>query len=354
MTVLPSFSGSVRAIVELFVKSGGSWRTIQTANIKDNGTWRQVHGIPRALFGNGTTYPSTPWPRSTYYVNISTTGNGVFFGGGTYRNAGQSCSSMTRAIYSCGTDNEFGIQPILTEIVYRTILTLGGSTSFGSVSTGRWLTPVNGYSSNTRGIFHGGYSNYSLPYTYATNMEYVTIASTGNASNFGTLYANRTMGSCSSSTTRGVRIAGATQSTVYGEMEYVTIATTGNGSLFGNLTTARYYNPAGFSSNVRGLTCGGMASNFSTRLTSIEYITIATTGNASSFGNLTQGIIDCMGTSSNIRGLIIGGTRGSSSSNSNSIDYITIATTGSETNFGSWASGGGGGEAASNAHGGLN
>ena len=82
----------------------------------------------------------------------------------------------------------------------------------------------------------------------------------------------------------------------------------------------------------------------------IEYVTIASTGNATDFGDLTETNEGGMGAASPTRMLIAGGqTFGSS------IDYIEIATTGNASDFGSLtgsqSSVGSGG--LSNAHGGI-
>jgi hypothetical protein len=68
-------------------------------------------------------------------------------------------------------------------------------------------------------------------------------------------------------------------------MDYITIATTGNATYFGDLTVARLYNSA-CSSTIRGVFGGGFNSSFA-QTNVIDYITIATTGNATDFGDLT-------------------------------------------------------------------
>ena len=68
----------------------------------------------------------------------------------------------------------------------------------------------------------------------------------------------------------------------------------------------------------------------------IDYVTIATTGNASDFGDLATWRTAGSGSSNSTRGLFVGGSIyvGNTDSNSNTIDYITIATTGNSTDFG--------------------
>tara|TARA_R100000541_G_scaffold11905_1_gene20181 strand:- start:773 stop:1036 length:264 start_codon:yes stop_codon:yes gene_type:complete len=65
-------------------------------------------------------------------------------------------------------------------------------------------------------------------------------------------------------------------------LEYVTAATTGNTTDFGDLTVARTA-PAGTSDGTRAV-FGGGAGGYSNV---IDYITVASTGNASDFGDLT-------------------------------------------------------------------
>lgn len=69
-------------------------------------------------------------------------------------------------------------------------------------------------------------------------------------------------------------------------IDYVTIASTGNAIYFGDLSQARSYG-AGCSSPVRGVFGGGYLVPTSTRVNTIDYVTIASLGNAISFGALT-------------------------------------------------------------------
>ena len=69
-------------------------------------------------------------------------------------------------------------------------------------------------------------------------MDYVTIASTGNATDFGDLaFAFREATACSNNS-RGI-FAGD-RPTPLDTIEYITIDTTGNSTDFGDLTVARY------------------------------------------------------------------------------------------------------------------
>ena len=68
--------------------------------------------------------------------------------------------------------------------------------------------------------------------------------------------------------------------------------------------------------------------------TEIQFITIASTGNASDFGDLSEGKNQATATASQTRGVHIGGNNGSSPYNGNTMEFVTIATTGNVTDFG--------------------
>ena len=91
-------------------------------------------------------------------------------------------------------------------------------------------------SSSTRGIFAGGYTGSNV-----NTIEYVTIASTGNATDFGDLLGTRRQTAGTSSNVRVVFGGGTgSRGTWEEEIDYVTIASTGNASDFGDLRYARY------------------------------------------------------------------------------------------------------------------
>jgi hypothetical protein len=82
----------------------------------------------------------------------------------------------------------------------------------------------------------------------------------------------------------------------------------------------------------------------------LDYVTTATTGNATDFGDLTQARRGTGPGSNSVRGVFMGG---SSPSNVNTIDFITIASTGNATDFGDLTKVAAFPGAASNGHGGL-
>ena len=84
--------------------------------------------------------------------------------------------------------------------------------------------------------------------TAPTNaIDFVTISTLGNASDFGDLTVSRAYASACASATRGVWIGG---SPVTNTIDYVTILTQGNAVDFGDTVTARY--TSGACSNAHG------------------------------------------------------------------------------------------------------
>ena len=126
---------------------------------------------------------------------------------------------------------------------------------------------------------------------------------------------------------RGIWSGGYTGA-ITDKMDYITVASLGNSSDFGNLTRARELSSEGPSSGVRGTAPGGAEDS---GMTEIDYWTFASLGNATDFGNLTVGRHQTSGMSNGTRGVMGGGYDGG---RSDTIDYITIAATGNATDFG--------------------
>ena len=133
-------------------------------------------------------------------------------------------------------------------------------------------------------------------------------------------------------------------------MDFVTIATNSDAINFGDLTEDRRQ-AAGCSSSTRGLFGGG---SDPTNLDIIDFITIASTGDATDFGNLTDARSRVGGCSNSIRGVFAGGRIGESPSvRTDIIDYVTIASTGNATDFGDFSTSGEETSGCSDSHGGL-
>ena len=250
------------------------------------------------------------------YIEIATTGNSSDFGDLiTSMNYGSACGSTTRIVTA-----------IDAVIEYFAAATLGNASSFGSL--GFSISDGAACNSATRGVFGGGSGS---PFSTAA-MAYVTIASTGNSTTFGNLSQSRSDLAACSSSTRGIFGGGIISSGGFfrvNTIDYITIASTGNATDFGDLTVARG-GLASCSSSTRGIFAGGDAPSSYSNV--IDYITIGSTGNATDFGDLTLARYDVSGCSNATLGVFGGGA--ASSGNSNIIDYITIASTSNATDFG--------------------
>ena len=191
------------------------------------------------------------------------------------------------------------------------------------------------------------------PAGYQNTIDFVTIATIGNASDFGDLSTARAgMSMSCNSTTRGIFNGGyqPSPSTIrVNNMEFITFATTGNTQDFGDLTDDSQSTYGGTaSSSTRGLI--GLGYVHPARVNSIDFCTIATTGNALDFGDL-QLARNAYGSCSNsTRGIFLGGN----DPFTNIIDMVTIASTGDATDFGDVnVTVSGLGAAGSDSHGGL-
>ena len=201
---------------------------------------------------------------------------------------------------------------------------------------------ATGFSNETRGCWMGGYTYGSGSGTKDT-IDYITIATTGNAKDFGNLLAVRefaSQSSCSSST-RGIQFRSGNN-----VIQYITIASTGNAVNFGDTATGTG-NGAGLSNATRGIIAGGGTPG---NANTIEYITIATLGNATDFGDLNQGHEGGAAVSSPTRGVVCGMK---TPTVYNTMDYIEIPTTGNAVDFGNLTEAKSHLGGCSNAHGGL-
>jgi len=176
-----------------------------------------------------------------------------------------------------------------------------------------------------RGVFGGGLNTGS---SADGTIDYVTIATLGNASDFGNLsQARYGLGSMANKTRTlfagGSTGGGGNQTTI----DFITPATLGNATDFGNISndTSKTYGVMCLSSETRGIIAGG-ESSYSNR---IDYVTIDTEGNSTTFGaTLTVAGKQGATTSDGTRGVFIGGE-----GRTPTMDYITIGTTGTCTDF---------------------
>ena len=254
------------------------------------------------------------------YITISSTGNSIDFGNMTASNqGGNGCSNGSRGIIFGGG------YPSVNVIQYLTISTPGNASDFGDMIQNNY----NGgaLSNGPRGV-HGGGDGVDESVDI---IEYITIDSTGNSTDFGNLLAavgSGLAGFCDGS--RGCfagRVGGDGGSAGDYGIQYITVATTGNATDFGDLSVYRYA-IAAVENGTRGVIGAGRSGGY---VNTMDYVTIASTGNASDFGDAPIAVKGRGSAANGPRGVFAGGVDGS---NYNVMDYITIANTGNATDFG--------------------
>ena len=296
-------SGSHVAISKWNIASGGS---------SGSGGASISWGGNRAfILGGGNSYSN-----EIEYFDITTPGNSSDFGDlSATLYAPGSASDGSRVLSASGYDGSNQ----LTAIDYITSSSLSNASSFGSLTQGR--ATVAGHSDATYGVFGGGGN--SAPIASGTNtIDYVTIATTSNASDFGDLTTSVNWLSSGGDATYALFLKEV--------IDYITIQTTSNASDFGDIITGRgggSRSQGTITSETISVFAGG-GGNF------IDYVTTASPGNATDFGDTLQStyIYNVAGSSNGTTGTISGGV--GTGGNENVIQYITIATPSNATDFG--------------------
>lgn len=123
---------------------------------------------------------------------------------------------------------------------------------------------------------------------------------------YGTSAASDATDSITPAAARAIFAGGYTGSDGSNVMDYITVSSTGNASDFGDLDYKRY-NHGGFSSSTRGIVAGGLALPADATDNVIQYVTIASTGNTTDFGDLLSARHSHSGCANSTRGIFAGG-----------------------------------------------
>jgi len=331
-------------LTQLEIYDGNQWTAVLATSpeLQTGGT--------RGIFMGGYT-PGAGDQDDMEYGNLDTTGNFIDFGNLTTarRTQGGLVGSRTRAVAIGGRDS-----PVNECVIdFVTIASTGNSTDFGDVTNG---VANSGQGNNAvRGVAYSGSRNNPSP-AITNTIDFITIAQQGNAVDFGdavTACVTQTGGL--NSPTRGCFAGGYTPSET-NAISYITFMTTGNASDFGDLTRTKARRPGGGSNAVRGIIAGGSHYDGSGQVgqDTIEYITLATLGNALDFGDLPDTDTEhTAGCSSSTRAVFFH-TDTSPGAQQNNLSYVQIMSTGNAVDFGDmphsnkWGKGG-----TSNGHGGL-
>ena len=120
---------------------------------------------------------------------------------------------------------------------YITIASIGNATDFGDL--GETVMGLAGYGNNTKWFKSGGSSNGSFT-AYSNRIDTVTIATTGNSSDYGDLNTALNRAAGFSSTTRGITAGGyISPGSFIGEIQQNDLSSGATGTDFGDLTVAR-------------------------------------------------------------------------------------------------------------------
>ena len=315
LAALEFYTGTEWRAVNSYVDMGNRGRGLIIGGVDGSGsTISNIQSFQIATLGNTVQFGNLQSTKSGATANASDGVRGITFGGATptdsneidyytYASGGTAADfgNTTDARYSMGgvsssTRGCFagGWVPNNSNVIdYVEMKTLGDALDFGDLSEGgNHGNP--GMQSPTRGIFCGGYGSFSpdvnSPYAY-NRMQLITIASKGNTTRFGELNVGGARGGAGGNSVRGVWGGGVNlpSSAMNALIEYVIIASEGNGTNFGELTVARRNSPEVNDSSTRAVFCGGIAADGTAPAATnyMDYITIASAGNAVDFGDVT-------------------------------------------------------------------
>ena len=199
---------------------------------------------------------------------------------------------------------------------------LGNAAAGVSIGTGNYVCGLS--SSGSRAVFG------CIDYT--TDYKYISFSSYGAALNFGDMTTAVKNGAGCSDSTRGLYCGGQVSfaSSRIDTIQYITIATASNATVFGSLTSTRA-GCAGTQSETKAfIVAGRTAANVQQK--SIEYVTIQSLGNAVFWGNLSQSLNRPASLSDLNRAIIAGGY--AATTNTTKIEYFSTASAGNSSNFG--------------------
>ena len=283
-------------------------------------------GRGRGIIAGGRNHPVTF--ADIDMIEIGTAGNATDFGDLAQANSASSggASSTTRAIISGGYEQPAAA--INSRLQYIILSSGGGANDFGDLTEGA-LTAQGMTSNNTRGLLYGGANP-----DYVSSFSQINLQSLGANSSFGNTFDFIPIRNAAgaSNGTRAVFAGGDNADGNVFTIVFVLIASGGSPDKFGDLNDDLSGHDA-VDSAVRGCFGGGKAPGV---VNTIDFITIATEGNATDFGDLTDQRRNVTGNSNGVRGTFSSGTTGGSGTgnNLNIIDFITIASTGNASDFG--------------------
>ena len=323
-------SGSIRFntdSLKLELYRGNEWVEIDATSPE------QQTGGTRGVVAGG--YNGSSTVSDMDYMNLDSTGNAIDFG-----------NTSSNQYYAAGFGSRThgftaGKSPASNTVSRWVFASTGTFSDYSDLSQNRQEAAA--MSNSTRGVIAGG---------SRSDIEYITMSSTATGVNFGNLSlgsSSRYSNGCGNSTRGLIYIGNLHPSGNASDViEYVTISTLGNASDFGDYSVNDGDGPFSCSNATRSVRAGG---GFPAGTDTIDFIEIASLGNSVDFGDLTLARYSAEGLASPTRAVFAGGA--AHPSYYNNIDYVQFASTGNAIDFGdlvvarNYLSG------ATNGHGGL-
>ena len=310
----------------------------------------------RGLIGQGSNTTSPSNVKAISFIEIQSGGTAFDFGDSTNGSmyAMTAVSSSTRAVFAGGHTSQASPYPVTNLMEFVTISTTAKCIDFGDLNIG--AANRVGASNQTRGLIAAGYS----PNT--RNIDKIEIATLGDATDYGDLdnqgFYGLNSGGMVSSSTRGLYAGGSGNSApvAVNTITFSLFSSSGNSTDFGDLTHTNAYFNVGNSNGTRGIFMGGGDIDSPYPSTDqIDFVTIASEGNATDFGSLNTSRYAAMGAANSTRGVIAGGRIQPAPSlpATNLMEFVNIASTGNGSSFGELIEPENSGAGCSDSHGGL-
>ena len=310
---------------------------LNTLEFFNGNEWRQFTynqgQSGRGVFGAG--WDASNNSDNLQSIQLTTLGNSVDFGTlvEARRNPGGRVSSSIRGFIAGGyTTGQ------INRIDSWTFASGGKADDFGNLLSVTHAIHNNGVASSSRGIWAGG----QVPSGRQNVIQYIEMGTFGDTLDFGDLNNSPNNGMGVESPVRGLFCGGQDNPLNLSIIDGITIASKGDAVNFGDLTKKVLYGGS-VSSGTRGVIAGGevVPSPAFTATSNTEYITISSAGRGFDFGELTSARSRIAGMETSTRGVFAGSVAtGSSNTFTNVIDYVNIASTGNAQDFGDITNGG--------------
>ena len=206
----------------------------------------------------------------------------------------------------------------------------GGTPDSYTYTVQRSTSSGSGFSDIVSGHGTNSYTNTSptVNYTYYYQVKAVNDFGSGAYSSEASVFVP--------SPSYGLVMGGATTSANNDTIEYIAIHTSGNATAYGDLTHDQWYTAGGFATTSKGYCFGSYCYSCNPKnQLGIDVMTIASTGSATDWGDMSQGLTETQGASNNTYGIIFGGRSNPSNILVADVERISVGgTSGSGSEFG--------------------